>query len=394
MTDDILIIAESDLGASLRWCQFDRVTGDHGAVHSGSINELGEFAKSLNSPQFYLVLEGYDAISKSIDLPAKTEVQARAAAPFILEDELAAPADETHFALGENRDGKRQVTYIASNVIDGVLEALTGAGVILCRIYTDHGLLAADDDILQVFQAPNSDAIISQNNGLGLRVEADYAQKLVPGLINEVEGPTHYRGDQLALAGAEQRPPLSSNDIIARYVNGVLSGASIDLMQGAYAPTKAWGELWLVWRRAVVLTALIAAVWVGSFAYETWKLSSEIDRLDTETQAAIQEAFPNARSVAQVQARLTELRRGETNQFIQLSSILFASLQENDGTSIIGMRYDEERAEIAVSLSASSFADIEAIKSAIARRGGLLNEGGSRQDNGAILADVTIRRAS
>jgi len=394
MTYDLLIIAESDLGASLRWCSFDRAGKGHGAVHSGSLSELSEFAKSLNSPQFYLVLEGCDAISKSIELPAKTEVQARAAAPFILEDELAAPADETHFALGENRGGERQVTYIASSIIDNLLVTLTDAGITLSGIYPDHGLLATDDDVLQVIQIPNSDVIISKNNDLGLRIEADYALNLVPGLINEIEAHTRYHGDQLTLVGAEKRPLISDNDIIARYVNGILSSTSINLMQGAYAPTKAWGELWLIWRRAVVLAALIAAVWVGSFFFETWKLSNDIDRLDAETQAVIKEAFPNARSVAQVQARLTELRRSDTNQFIQLSGILFASLQENDSTSIIGMRYDEERAEIAVSLSANSFADIEAIKSAIARRGGVLNEGGSRQDNGTILADVTIRRAS
>ncbi|HRO04072.1 MAG TPA: hypothetical protein PLS69_10765, partial [Terricaulis sp.] len=84
MSAILLLIGGSDPEAPMAWAQID----DAGAIEAQGVLAPGAQAPAAPPARTVLVLPGADARVKLLDLPARTEAQARAGAPFLFEGAL------------------------------------------------------------------------------------------------------------------------------------------------------------------------------------------------------------------------------------------------------------------------------------------------------------------
>jgi general secretion pathway protein L len=386
---------------------------------NSSLSSLIDAYAHREDCDIYLVLSGLNALYRTVDIPAKTEAQTRAAIPYILEDELASPPEALHFAMGPNiRDNIRPALIIARDILDEWLLPFSAAGVNPKGVYIDADCMGTSDTatihetidghFITAIPDSFSDDFLGGFKGtldkslcdtVGPHIFRDYHSKLEVHSdspltwIGDTDANAHNTG--MHIAEVNYRPRLSPQDLLTRFNNSIINGSSINLLQGDYMNRRSFREIWLVWKRPFILSLALMFAFIGFFAVETWQLSRNIDRIDRDTQNAMAREFPGVRSINQVRARVRASQVSATDRFILLSEILFNSVQENENISVISSRYDESRGELAVSLNTGSFSDVELIKAAIERRGAGLSEGSSRQVDGRIIADIIVReRAS
>lgn len=400
MNKRLIILADDKPGETINWALIDSVTRQILETGSSLINDLsnlGNINGSDTGLDVYLVFNGFHVNYQHADIPAKTEAQARAAVPYILEDNLSSAPENLHFALGPQLDDTlRPVAVIARDLLDAWLNTLKDNHIRPIGAYADFNCLSVQDigDATRVYQTPENDYIIISSNGAANRIDSDLAELVAPSLFDSNAGEFILYADthpSWFTAQVTHRQSLTVEGFYLAYSDSISNENAINILQGEYANRASFKDLWMVWKRPMIMAGMLAFIFAGYFLVETWQLSRSIDRLDRETQTAMQEAFPGVRSINQVRSRLRASQSNATDRFLLLSEVLFDSVQENENVSVISTRYDENRGELSVSLNTGSFNDVELVKNAVARRGASLNEGASRQIDSRVVADVIIR---
>ena len=69
--------------------------------------------------QVWAVVPGGDVLMRRVEIPARSDAQARAALPYLLEDDVAVELDGLHFAMGPaGGDGRRPVAVVSKTKMD------------------------------------------------------------------------------------------------------------------------------------------------------------------------------------------------------------------------------------------------------------------------------------
>ena len=76
--------------------------------------------------------------------------------------------------------------------------------------------------------------------------------------------------------------------------------------------------------------------------------------------------------------------------FIQTSAILALSVKQVQGVEISSLRYDKSKAQLNLSILYDSFEDVERLKQAAAKNGGVFTEGGTRQDGDRLSGNAVL----
>ncbi len=395
MNKQLIIFADNDETFVVNWALIDPVAQQVIDNNCSPVNEILDHYKTYINIDLYLIFSGFDAPLKYADIPAKTETQARAAAPFIFEDDLSAPPETLHFAIGPAiENNTRPVFIIAQDIMNSWISTINDSEMSLSGAFVDIDCLR-ENKTATVYEKPDGNFIIISNEGMAASVEADMFDLIAPDFFKNINGPIPiYARTKPALANEqtpEQHDPLSIVDFFLCYSTAITSGKPVNLLQGTFISRKSMQEIWLTWKRPAIFFSALVLAFIGYYATESWQLSQTIARLDQETEATMKREFPGVSSINQVRTRIRSSQTNATDRFILLSAILFDSVQENEDISIISTRYDESRGELSVSLNTGSFGDVETLKNSMVRRGAGLTEGASRQIDGRIVADVTVR---
>ncbi|WP_308912008.1 type II secretion system protein GspL [Pseudokordiimonas caeni] len=367
MTDPVLILIADpiDTGA-WRWAR----VGADGRLIASSTGDSASLP-GKGDERVVLVLAGEAVRGRRIDLPAKTDAQARAALPYLLGDELGDNARSLHFVLDAAGAGERTVYWTEAAPLAARLAALEARDLTPDLITADF--IALPDTITPYALADGARAIrVAPEPTEGYAADLSLLSLLDPDLP------------------AEALMPVRLDGLASRLAEGIARYSGPDFRQGAFAPRRAWGEVWLVWQRAAWLAlALLVLAGVVVLA-EGFKARSLADETDAATQVALREAFPDVRSLPHLQSRLKALRGTGADPFLALSARLFAAAETVDGMMVNGLRFDRNEGRLSAAISAASFGDIERLKAAVAERGATLTEGASRQEDGRIISEITI----
>lgn len=394
MNQHLIIYADNANSDIMKWALFDPVSRKRLESDEAPLKNILEESLAL-TVDIYLIVSSFDATLHYVDIPARTEAQARAAVPYMIEDDLSASPENLHFAIGaEGENSRRPVVVIARDILNDWLSQFYALGIKPTAVYTDINCLSTDNTAI-VYQTHHNGFVFSIPDKTAGCVEADMANLIMPHIFGQHDTSIAVYSDQqiewLNFNNVKQYSRLSLSGFFTAFSEAILSGTSVNLLQGDFANRKSLREIWLIWQRPLVLTATLMLVFLGYFAIETWQLSRTIEQLDNDTKTAMEQAFPGVRTINQVRSRVRASQTNATDRFILLSEILFNSVQENENVSVISTRYDENRGELSVSLNTGSFNDVELVKKAVEQKGAGLTEGSSRQVDGRIIADVIVR---
>ncbi len=407
MSGHLIVLAGDSPEAAATWAWWDdaarddKAAGprDQGAV--ATLSELG-FLAARAPARVSLLLPGDQVFAMRAPLPARTDAQARAAAPYAIEDFLATPLDRVHVALGARKaDGTRLIVAIAADLLAGWRAALQAVNLAPDLIMPDYLALPARDGEMHL-------AVLGQRlacrlpDGAGFAVDIDLVPMLLPDLTADQALRRVVHAGALATEVVAALPADTALiDAGADGRAGLLAAAGhkpldgVNLLQGRFSAGPGWRAMARPWRLTAALAAACVVAMLALTLAQGWRDHSAAANRVAAAEALFRQQFPEVRTLvnprAQLQARLRRLGGGGEADFIALAALLTTALAEVEQVSLDGLRFDQERGGLSASLRYQAFSDVELVRAALLRQGGVMEEGGARQSGGEIIGEIMVR---
>ncbi len=397
--NDVLILLPRQDADALIWVTRH---GDAGVLW-GAVSEETPPPKGR---RVIAVAPGSEITVHAATLPAGSEAQARAAAPFAVEDEIALDVEAVHVALGPRPapDSQRQVAVVARERMEAWLALLDEAGLSPSQMVPDFLALAPGEHAALVDAGDRILVRLPGDHTLGgFAVERDLAALVIPQTLAEqgVEALEAWVDDlaSLGLSGPNEAvrrsPRLTDEALLTRLVEGVSAGVDLNLLQGPYRARRRGSGDGVSFERWRVLAGLGAAAVVTAFiglAVEAWAYGENARELRARAQLAYARAFPEEGRVAnparRARARLSE--GGVGGVFLDLSAVVFESTAPLEQVQIETLRFDAAENSLAFTIIYDAYADVEALKKAVASHGVEIEEGASRRRGARTSGDFTV----
>ncbi len=415
MTKSLILALSADPGGPIAWglgALGPDALGDGdsaGSALAGRLEATGRIAGPEafddlpldQANRVIAIVPGGDVLARDVTIQARREAELRTAVPYLLEDDLARDPNTLHFAFGPAGEaGTRRVAAADRDAIARWRDVLAPLQSKPITVIADYDALSPPADGYRIVDRGDrvvvvpaegagftADAAIAPmmvaelaEDGTPLALETDNLQRLVPATLT-------------ARYAAAARPAMTDG---AFFSEALSQGPArwVDLMAGAFTrPEGGWLSLAL-WRRAAVLAGLVVLAYGLSVVGQGWRYDRLADDLNTRAVETFQATFPEVRRVVnprtQMSAKLAELKSAASDRYLRLSGLLFAGVSDIPAIEIRDVRFIAERDELSASIAYADYRDMERLKAAVTGLGGRLEEGGSRQDDNAILGDITI----
>lgn len=334
-------------------------------------------------------------------IPARSDREAAQAAPFAIEDRLAAPLETQTVAAGPaGPDGARLVIAAEAGLAARWSAIALGMGVRPVHVLPDAmaleagaALVLASDGERMLFRASGEDLPLCG------AFPASLAGRLAPVLAERAgEGPVIFHGPGPAPSGAvaQLRPPADLESAAAE-----MDEAALRLMPPLFGAGLAarldWTGALRPWRGAALAAGIAGALALGAALAEGLWLDHRAQTYSDAARAAFAEAFPEVRRVVNPRAQLAQRLAAAgpaagTGQFLDLSASLAAVLEATPHVRVEALRYDADRGVLAVTAVYGGFDDFEALRAAAETAGVAVEDSGARQGADGVVGDFLVRR--
>lgn len=316
-----------------------------------------------------LVAPGEDVVARWMDLPFGSPAQARSAAAFRLEDEVALGGDDLHIAVGEtDQTGRTLVAWTARRTLQAWLDTAQGFGLSVEAVIPDYLLLPeAEDGVLVVGRLGRRLAL--REPGKALSADSDLAA--------------------LLLDGREQRT-LDGKALDAQLIAGARSPA-INLLQGRFAVRHS-GEQRGLKRLAILAAAAVLSpllLLVVQIAHDQWTANGLERRAAKLAVSLVPQAsrYEDATGYA-----LTRLAASQSGQgFGALVASYLSMVESVPGVTLDTLVFGEEGA-IRSTIGYANYSDMDQLRMAAKRLGLELTEQSTASEGGRISSDLIVRR--
>ncbi|WP_203291641.1 type II secretion system protein GspL [Maricaulis parjimensis] len=376
-------------------------SGELGADNTELPADLGGVTRTL------VLLPAESVFLSEIDLPARGDREARQAAPFAIEDELASRLADTVVVPGSRQEnGRRWVMAANGETVEAWQARITPLAVRPVHVLTDAMAGADPEAGLTLFDRGDS---VLWFYGEGARAQGQAAggaldPKLFGSVISPLVQPASEHGITvsmtLGLAGENfKQVPRGDLDLAASALSAGLIASLPPLLGERLLSKMDWSELAGPLKRPAALAAALLAGFCLLTGGEGLYYRMQADRFDEATVAEFRAAMSNVtRRVIPAEAErllgdgLARLGGGESgSSFLQLSAALAELTADTESVRIDHVRFDRARSELLVSALYSDFADFETLNTNADALGIVLIDGGARQSGNAIEGEFTVR---
>lgn len=379
----VLIDAEAHAPAALV------VTGREGA----SIADPAEFSPRQDD-EIIAIVPGTEVAWHRVPLPARSTREARKAAPFAIEDEIASPLDDTHVALGPREaSGERSVLACSRGKMRDWIAGLEEAGFSGAKLVPDF-LLLPDRDI--AFDL--GPRVLMRVGGRPFAVDAALPDEVQNAIAGDAGAELAVHGTALANRLARPADGAVGAIPLLDLLDLAQDEGLIDLRQGPFAlRDKGLGDNLGVWMRPAALAGLALSGWLGMTLVEIHTLNRQSDTLRAEAQRLYAERFPAEGRIPDPAIRIREKVRaaaGAELDFELTSAALLAAMEAVDGASLRTLDFDAAAGRLLVSVEYSAHGDDLRLAEALGAVGLEGRLGDTRASQSGVVGELTIGEAS
>lgn len=314
-----------------------------------------------------IVIPGEHVLVRWLDVAGKTPQQIRAAALAHLAPELAQSPSDCVAALGETRDGKRQVAVMSRAAAEGFLNEARARKLSPDAITPDVCLLSAP-------------------------IEADAA---IAYADNEVlvRGQTHVfvtQPDLLEtfLAGASRTETTLEAEAPRSIRAGTLPDflPSLPSARSRAAPTAQPRRI--AWAMAAAIVLAIAAPWTNAI-----RLDMSARSMEREAERIAANALPNATQIRNARAQLRAALLPHTNgkARIETAAVLLGELTALPEVAIGRLDADADTPAVHADLTAATPEAVAPLRDRLALRNYVVEDSASETDAGLTAIDLVVR---
>jgi len=340
-------------------------------------------------------VDGRDVLTRRVSLPARTEAEARRAAPFAIEDELAVPVEQAHVVISPalpDQSGIRQVSAVSHERMVSWIETLSALGVPNAQILPIHAVLPPAD---QLFAC--GEVIMGSIEDRYFTLDSEMSRDVIASLIGHNEVAIH--GERLeGLGGDVPAGPgfADPESLLIQLSDWATDQHPAELRQGAFGIRRQVGLTGLSqWRRAAVLAGVLGAGWLVSVLLELNGLRQRLDMLEAKTAEFATAGWPEvAGDIDRVMADLdqagTMTAAGDGPSPLTLIAILYEGLDQVADAELKSVRYDGGQSRLLARVGFDDFVGIDALSRALQRDGLSVSSGDARQSGTQVVGEIEL----
>jgi len=373
MSDQLLIRLQAD--GQLAWLAQDAQGRALSAANIGApapATIAGARHVVVLVPSEQVVLLETDAVSAR-------RAQLAKAVPFALEDQLASPVEELHFALAEHVAGARLgVAVVARAALRGWIETLAQLGIRADAVVPDSLALAPPGEGATVLIEP-ARALLRWGPAHGCVCEtAALAQWLAVIAPATVHVHDFRQAPRLELPVEVARYHERQSDPLALFAAALVREPAINLLQGEFAPNHRHVPAQKLWRRAGLLAAASVILALAYAGGDYLRLKRESDRLEQAQHDVLRATLPELGDVAGdprqlMQSALTRMRGDSaTGGLLPLLGRIGPVLSATTRVSLKSMEY--RNATLELGLRAPDVPTLDLVREQLANISGLKAE--------------------
>jgi general secretion pathway protein L len=319
-----------------------------------------------------LIVPGTDVVTRWLELEDGPQARAAAAAAVLLKDQISAPRDDVHVAVGKPEDGgKRPVSVVDPALMQEFLDRAAELGISPDVVIPDHLLLLPPDD--GVLAVTLGSLVAVRGEQLAFSAEGELASMLIGSRccrsmerIPEIE--------QLLAAGSAQ--------------------LAINLLQQDFAAGGRGGAKWNGYRRVAALLAVAAlsplAIWTAEISRNEASARGLESRAEASARTIIGDAG-SADPISELRGRLAGLRANDG--FMQTTASLFEAISHAQGVELESLSYLQDGV-IRATLIHPATSDLAALRGALKQSGIALGEDAAQERDGRMVTTITLERRS
>lgn len=379
MSEALVLIAGETPDEPMAWARVDSA----GRVVQRGVARTGETAPATHPSRTALVISAAEAQLRRLELPARTEAQARAGAPFLFEGALA-DSEDVHYAVGaaQNAEGARLTVAISARRLQQWLDRCRSLGAEPHVVMLDCTVWPTQAGEVHVVSTPQR-AIVAAGALGGFTIDPVLAPAVLARWLGEAQS-QHARivvtGDDIQVwrsalgARAHQLETAPVADILETLARGVANvpATAPNLRQGPFAPQGREQRPLQLWRFAALLAAAAVLLQVGSLVIAGVRDHQAARQIMAAAERDFRELRPNARVTnlrAQVAALVNQMEQSARHPVLTVSHPLSEVLRQQPLARMDDIRHQAPGRNVVVQISASDPAALEAVVSALREQG-------------------------
>lgn len=391
MAERLIFLLGDSPGAPLRWGRYE----DARLIEGGWMeNAAGLPALGARAAADFVaaLLPGEQTAARRMASAPRGAAKARAAALYLMEDELGESADQLHVAAAGDL-----AIAVKTAIVEDWLAAFAAAGIELDLLSADYLALpsSADQGVI-IF---DEGRVVAAVDRAGFALEDGLFDALAPRLFET--GPARLRA--LGAAPMLRRLPdaiavesLGAADdarLLDLYAAALAEAPAPNFLQGRYQRRRALAPMLRPWRRAGALAAAAAALFVVSLAAEGVRADAAARTWTEAARRVHGERFPEAAAEDPVtHARRALAKQGSDASFLLLAARFAGALEKNDAVEIERIRFNAARGEFIVSVKSRSDSGIEELKQTLAAAGVATQDSGGYRRAGVYWSGDLLAR--
>jgi general secretion pathway protein L len=374
-----LLIRRRAAGEALEWASED----ERGRALAGPAHAPAPPPDAIEGAREIVVFApAEDCIILSATVPARSREQLERALPFALEEQLAEPVEQLHFASVPHPSGPGQlVACISRGRLRELLTDLAQRGVRPDLLVPEalavpheagraHVLVEADRAVVRTaldraFVAPPEEL----GDWLGTcDVPRDAVGRVPVTVHSDNEGDTSFLGLGIAAQPAADEAPALR--VLAR---GLRAAPPLNLLTGEFAPHHRAAPARRLWTTAGRMAAALAVLALAWLLLDYWRLERGYDAALAEMAAIHRDVYPGSRvppdPAARMRADLRAAGLGPRDDALALLGRVASVLVASPQNSLKSLEYRNGTLE--VTLLAPGVAALDAVRESLATLPGI-----------------------
>jgi general secretion pathway protein L len=341
--------------------------------------------------------------TRRMTLPTRHAPEARRAAGFQLEDELAEPLETLHIAVAPltgTLASVREVRVVARVTLAGWIETLTRLGLPDAAILPETAVLDAGDAVADL-----GTRVAARIGGSGFGLDADMAADVL-GAMQPEGASLSVHGERLAAALG--RAPASPGGTDPGEALVWLAGQGMerrrdaswvsrhDLREGDFARRGAAGEgggpAWLS-PLGLGLVAACAALAGLLPVLQAGALDRQVQSVRDATTALARDALGDLSTgdpVGTLLAAEDPAVSGTAPGVRIMAGAVYEALAQVEGARVRALRWDGSAARLTVTLTVPGFADTDRLSESLRAAGLAVRVGDARQEANGVTGDFVL----
>ncbi|WP_291841903.1 type II secretion system protein GspL [Maricaulis sp.] len=402
-----LILKPGPLGA-VAWSVVDRRDGKR--VHEGRLaaDESLDGALTGSVDRTLILLPGEHVHLARLAIPARSEREARQAAPFLVEDEIASRLAETTVLPGpRGGDERRWIAAVDSALLMQWRDRLVPLAIRPAHVIPDSLVAAEPGAALTLYDRgdavlfahdPDSDSGSGAGPVAGVMDTALFGSVIQP-LVKAAGSGEIAVSRSLGLTGANFRAIGQGGiDMRASAVPAERLATLPRLLGDALVSTFDGAALIRPLRRPAMMAAGLLLAFCLLIGGETAYFRLQADRFEAATIDQFNHAIPDfGRPVIAAEAerfladRVARLEGTGPSVFLQLLAALDELTAESERVRVDHVRFDPARGALSVGATYTDFSDFDALSARAERLGLRLEDGGAREGTSGIEGEFVVR---